>query len=468
MNAITLGGTLYTQAQPNITSIGTLSQLEVSGDATFSTAYAITLGGTLSTPAQPNITSVGTLSQLEVSSINSSVINNSTDSTDVVPLLVSAQNLSNGGKTTIRIGKNDSATYNQGLISHFFSSSGSSNNRIDFGFVNDSSVKMCIKGDGKVGIGTTTPSASLEVVGGAMYIAGAESRFWNSTYTDPESGVLRAVKISGNGLAVNGGTRLDGLTVSGGSTTTINNTTNATEVIVSNMTAGSIGTGRTITTRIGRDATTNFNASLISHFYNASGSNQNRLDFGFNGAASRMSLRGDGRLGIGTTSPSQLLDVSGGNIRCSGSIIPEAWVAGQVIQVLHFGPDNSTPSQYAFNTTTYTTWVSVSFTPKSTSSKIIINADGYYEINGGGVDNFYVRVTDNGNQQFEKRQTWGSGVGTGTRSTVLLPLHCGYSNTTTTTRTIAIQFREGSGDDTLTMSLGSDQNWSLTITEIAV
>ena len=69
-NALTLGGTLSTQAQPNITSVGTLSQLEVSGLSTFSTANAITLGGTLSTQAQPNITSVGTLSQLQVSGVS--------------------------------------------------------------------------------------------------------------------------------------------------------------------------------------------------------------------------------------------------------------------------------------------------------------------------------------------------------------------------------------------------------------
>ena len=53
----TLQGTLTTVAQPNITSVGTLSSLTVSGN----------IGGTLTTVAQPNITSVGTLSSLTVS-----------------------------------------------------------------------------------------------------------------------------------------------------------------------------------------------------------------------------------------------------------------------------------------------------------------------------------------------------------------------------------------------------------------
>ncbi|KAG3044425.1 hypothetical protein PC121_g21908 [Phytophthora cactorum] len=52
-----ISGTLSTAAQPNITSLGTLPSLTVSGSIT----------GTLSTAAQPNITSLGTLSTLTVS-----------------------------------------------------------------------------------------------------------------------------------------------------------------------------------------------------------------------------------------------------------------------------------------------------------------------------------------------------------------------------------------------------------------
>ncbi|DAZ94087.1 TPA: hypothetical protein N0F65_004199 [Lagenidium giganteum] len=55
--ATNLTGTLQTAAQPNITSVGTLSSLTVSGN----------ISGTLSTGAQPNITSVGTLTSLTVS-----------------------------------------------------------------------------------------------------------------------------------------------------------------------------------------------------------------------------------------------------------------------------------------------------------------------------------------------------------------------------------------------------------------
>ena len=74
-----IAGTVFTNAQPNITSVGTLSSLVMSGNITtsgaspapilsgFSLMSAVSLTGTLTTAAQPNITSVGTLTSLSVS-----------------------------------------------------------------------------------------------------------------------------------------------------------------------------------------------------------------------------------------------------------------------------------------------------------------------------------------------------------------------------------------------------------------
>ena len=69
-----VAGTVYTNAQPNITSVGTLSSVAITGNATAGNVYANSgtigaslLTGTLTTAAQPNITSVGTLSSLTVS-----------------------------------------------------------------------------------------------------------------------------------------------------------------------------------------------------------------------------------------------------------------------------------------------------------------------------------------------------------------------------------------------------------------
>jgi hypothetical protein len=79
ISASTVTGTLQTAAQPNVTSIGTLSALTVTGSTQLGAVTATSLGltsitaatltGTLQTAAQPSITSVGTLSSLNVSGI---------------------------------------------------------------------------------------------------------------------------------------------------------------------------------------------------------------------------------------------------------------------------------------------------------------------------------------------------------------------------------------------------------------
>ena len=72
VTASTIAGTLQTSAQPNITSVGTLTSLTVSGAISGST-----LTGTLQTASQPNITSTGTLTSLTVSGTSS--FTNTTD-----------------------------------------------------------------------------------------------------------------------------------------------------------------------------------------------------------------------------------------------------------------------------------------------------------------------------------------------------------------------------------------------------
>ena len=74
IGASLLTGTLTTAAQPNITSVGTLTSLAVTGNVTAGNVYANSgtigaslLTGTLTTAAQPNVTSVGTLTSLTVS-----------------------------------------------------------------------------------------------------------------------------------------------------------------------------------------------------------------------------------------------------------------------------------------------------------------------------------------------------------------------------------------------------------------
>ena len=71
----TLAVTVSASAQSNITSVGTLTSLDVTGNGIFGNVYANSgtigaslLAGTLTTAAQPNVTSLGTLGNLDVTS----------------------------------------------------------------------------------------------------------------------------------------------------------------------------------------------------------------------------------------------------------------------------------------------------------------------------------------------------------------------------------------------------------------
>jgi len=103
-------GTLLTAAQPNITSVGTLVSLGITGLLTAGTFTASSLGGTLTTAAQPNITSVGTLTSITTSgvinsSLNTTSISNTTGAVKLtggiaISHTTDAVNSTNGGTLT--------------------------------------------------------------------------------------------------------------------------------------------------------------------------------------------------------------------------------------------------------------------------------------------------------------------------------------------------------------------------------
>jgi hypothetical protein len=66
VTAATFTGNIVTANQPNITNVGTLTSLAVTGNATANNISAGLVTGTLTTAAQPNITSTGTLVSLVV------------------------------------------------------------------------------------------------------------------------------------------------------------------------------------------------------------------------------------------------------------------------------------------------------------------------------------------------------------------------------------------------------------------
>jgi hypothetical protein len=101
-----LTGTLTTAAQPNITSVGNLTGLVVSGNLQTNNAnlgnlaFANYVGGTLTTAAQPNITSVGTLTSLAVGAGGATIAGTLNGSNAVFTANVGANNLTVSNTTS--------------------------------------------------------------------------------------------------------------------------------------------------------------------------------------------------------------------------------------------------------------------------------------------------------------------------------------------------------------------------------
>jgi hypothetical protein len=115
-NGIT--GTLQTASQPNITSVGTLSSVDINGGAidgttigansaaagTFTTLTANTsISGTLSTASQPNITSVGTLSSVDINggAIDGTTIGANVAAAGSFTTISASGNVTIGGNLTV-------------------------------------------------------------------------------------------------------------------------------------------------------------------------------------------------------------------------------------------------------------------------------------------------------------------------------------------------------------------------------
>ena len=214
-------GTIQTASQPNITGLGTLGGLQVSGAVNASslvitggpsnftqstgTAIAVTanitaggfvgsMWGTLQTAAQPNITSVGTLSSLGVGAV--------TSSGTIIAASVNAGTIGNSGAV---------------LYGTLNSSSAAQTNITSVGTLSSLSVG-----------GAITPNANASIN------LGGSGAYWNNFYS---------VTAAHNSVTIGA----QGLTVTGSST--FSSATNHTAgIIASTVQAGTIGnTGATLT-----------------------------------------------------------------------------------------------------------------------------------------------------------------------------------------------------------------------------
>ena len=186
-------GTLATAAQPNITSVGTLTGLTVSGN----------IAGTLTTAAQTNITSVGTLTSFSSTGIDDNATSTAItiDSSQNVGIDNTIPGSFNSSANQLVVGSGSgqngitiySGTSNNGSI-HFGDGTGASSYRgsINYyhngdtlGFNVGASEGMRLTSTG-LGIGTSSPESALDVGTG--------------TITQRESSVRNTISSSATGF----------------------------------------------------------------------------------------------------------------------------------------------------------------------------------------------------------------------------------------------------------------------------
>jgi hypothetical protein len=221
-----LAGTLTTNSQPNITSIGTLSSLSVTGNANVGnigaaeavftanlvaaniyansgTIGANLIAGTLTTNAQPNITSLGTLSSLDVTG-------NVTAGNVSGGNLVSANFIQGDGSllTNLTIG---AGTYINNGTTNVAITTANGNVDITVGATTNA-VVLTSTGINVAGYANIVGNANIGNVGATRFVGNLEGTVLTNSQTNITSlGTLTGLTVNGiSNLGPNGNVRITG------------------------------------------------------------------------------------------------------------------------------------------------------------------------------------------------------------------------------------------------------------------
>lgn len=304
---------------------------------------------------------------------------------------------------------------------------------------------------------------------------------WTGTSIEGYLGVTRSTsnwkKFWSNNLAITGGT----YNGSNNTVTLINITGGSQSFIINTMSGltinGNLSVTGTTTFGNGTFTKTGFNTGdvLLDNngtdtpgvlFYYANNSNYG-ID-SWNGSYDILSgqlLRFTNKLNESGGAVKMAVDTSG-NLAVGGFVKVNAWQAGQIIQMkLYNASDLSFNSNYTNNTGTYTSVVSGTYTPLSSSSYIFFEVYAMYFVDGAAADSFFSQITWNGAEIGVQRQVWANGSGGGTRSGTLFPLAGRVTNSSLTGYAWGVNVRRDSSDDTITVY--NNAEFYVKITEIA-
>jgi len=265
----------------------------------------------------------------------------------------------------------------------------------------------------------------------------------NFTFTNNTGGTFNVLFNTVTGLTINGNTTVTGTTFLGNGT----------------FTKSGYATGDILL-----DNNSNDSPGVLMYYAN---NNNYGLDT-WNGSYDVLSgqlFRITNNLNESGGAVKMAIDTSG-NIVVNGFVKTNAWRAGQTIQTKLFSAgDLSFNSNYTNSTNTYTSVVSGTYTPLSSSSYIFFEVYAMYFVDGASADSFFSQITWNGTEIGVQRQVWANGSGGGTRSGTLFPLAGRVTNGSTTGYGWAVNVRRDSSDDSITVY--NNSGFYVKITEVA-
>ncbi|DAZ93905.1 TPA: hypothetical protein N0F65_005833 [Lagenidium giganteum] len=318
LTATNLYGAIMTANQPNITAVGTLGSLDVTGNIS-----GTLITGTLSTAAQPNITSLGTLT----AALYTTYTNNTTSSTiyqrwtnSVATNIVTDLWMSNVGST---IGTNSAHPF-----------------RIQTA----GAARIYIDASGNVNIGTAAPTGTYKLEGASanfttLYQNGTQVA--TSTDVSYLSGVTPGTAATNKALVADSSLNIGGINSLSATSLTGPLVTAAQPNITSVGTLSSLslsGAGITHTQSAGGNVASFTNSAAVSTFTIGIASSGGACDLRTTTASDlylgantsrRIAIKSGGNVGINTTIQGYQLDVSGdvnstGVYRISGTDISTA------------------------------------------------------------------------------------------------------------------------------------------------